>query len=87
MKLKSRRQRLLGGEFTALVYRMHERKAGLDQTKKESECGLPWLVWIQELSEYRQKLAEFEKRFGASSHEVADEKKEIESKFGKGSAD
>ena len=41
---------------------------------------------MQELSEYKEKLHELERRFGQSSPEYSGEKKEIESKFGKGSA-
>ena len=41
---------------------------------------------MQELGEYRDKLHALEQKFGPKSHEVQEEVKEIEQKFGKGKA-
>ena len=41
----------------------------------------------QELDEYRTKLHELEQKFGTSSSQFSEERKEIEEKFGKGAAE
>ena len=41
----------------------------------------------QELDEYRTKLHELEQKFGTSSSQVSEERKEIEEKFGKGAVE
>ena len=49
-------------------------------------CVERFLLHLQELEEYKQRLHQLESRFGHDSSQYSGEVKEIEAKFGKGTA-